>query len=203
MSDITHANIAVQDDLGAEELEGNYLKYLSFTVDGEIYALSALDIKEIIEYTNVTRIPTVPRYIRGVTNLRGSVVPVIDLAARIGKPSGEITKRTCIIIVELEYGEDHIDLGVVIDAINEVFNILEDDIEPAPSLGAGIRSDFIWGMGKLSGKFVTLLNKDKVLSVEELAALSETAQFAGYLESKTNVSDSHEAGVDSDLESDR
>lgn len=146
-------------------------KYLSFTVDSDVYAFDALSIKEIIEYSNVTRIPMVPKFIRGVTNLRGSVVPVIDLAARMGKNTAEVTKRSCIIIVEVRCDDETITVGVVIDAINEVFNLREDDIEAAPSFGAGIRADFLSGMGKVGGRFVILLNINRVIAINELADL--------------------------------
>lgn len=157
--------------LNADESLEDLKKYLSFTADDDVYAFDALAIKEIIEYCNVTRIPMVPSFIRGVTNLRGSVVPVIDLSARLGRKVSPVTKRTCIIIVEVTAGDETIVVGVVIDAINEVFNIREEDIEAAPSFGAGIRADFLSGMGKVSGKFVLMLNIDRVLAVEELAEL--------------------------------
>ena len=153
------------------DLSENTRKYLSFMVDGDVYAFSALAIKEIIEYVNITGIPMVPSFVRGVTNLRGSVVPVIDLSARIGKRISPVTKRTCIVIVEARCDGEKIVIGVVIDAINEVFNLREEEIEAAPSFGAGIRSDFIDGMGKVSDKFVVLLNIDRVLSIPELAEL--------------------------------
>ncbi|MDH5545720.1 MAG: chemotaxis protein CheW [Gammaproteobacteria bacterium] len=166
---------AARDKLVSQALEDDAAddakKYLSFTVDNDSYAFDALSIKEIIEYANVTRIPMVPDFVRGVTNLRGSVVPVIDLSARMSKPSSPVTKRTCIIIVEVASDEEKITVGVVIDAINEVFNLRENDIEAAPSFGAGIRADFISGMGKINGRFVILLNIERVLAIEELAEL--------------------------------
>lgn len=168
---MTQSGVAEADMM--ERTEESLLKYLSFYVDGDTYALDALRVKEIIEFSNVTRIPMVPPYIRGVTNLRGSVVPVLDLAARLGKRITPVTKRTCIVIVELHDEEGKLDLGVVIDSINEVFNISEDDIEPAPSFGAGIRADFISGMGRQNGKFVVLLDTDRVLSIEELSLLRD------------------------------
>lgn len=148
-------------------------QYLSFLLDGEIYAFSVMNIKEIIEYASVTRVPMAPGFIRGVTNLRGNVVPVIDLAARLGKGPRKVDKRTCIILLEAQSEDDKIDIGVVIDAINEVISIGGDEIEPSPSFGAGIRADFISGMGRVNGKFVVLLNSEKVLSVEELSMLGE------------------------------
>jgi len=148
-------------------------QYLTFILGGEIYAMGILSIKEIIEYGNITEIPRMPEFIRGVINLRGAVVPVIDLGARFGKKTTNITKRTCIVIIEVVNGEETQDVGVMVDAVNEVLEISASEIEPAPSFGANIRADFIEGMGKIKGKFVILLNIHQVLSVEEMATLAE------------------------------
>ena len=172
MEPATQAALNTQiQGIGNEDQDEAMLKFLSFMVDGDVYAFDALMIKEIIEYTNITQIPMVPHFVRGVTNLRGSVVPVIDLSARIGKRVSPVTKRTCIVIVEVQNREEKVVLGVVIDAINEVFNIRETEIEPAPSFGAGIRADFLSGMGKVNEKFVVILNVENVLSVSELCEL--------------------------------
>lgn len=157
----------------SQQEEVNYKKYLSFMIDTETFALDALIVQEIIEYSNVTRIPTVPSYIRGVTNLRGSVVPVIDLSVRLGKRVTPQTNRTCIIIVKIVDDGESMDVGVLIDGISEVFNIDEKDIEPAPSFGAGMRTDFIDGMGKIEEQFIVLLNQEKVLSIGELSNFSD------------------------------
>ncbi|MEO8630351.1 MAG: chemotaxis protein CheW [Betaproteobacteria bacterium] len=111
--------------------------------------------------------------LRWVINLRGAVVRVMDLSARFGKPSAQITKRTCIVIVEIEANDGHQDIGVIVDAVNEVLDIPASEIEPAPAFGAKIRSDFISGMGKVDGKFVIALNLDHVLSTSELNSLAE------------------------------
>jgi purine-binding chemotaxis protein CheW len=116
--------------------------------------------------------------VRGVINLRGAVVPVMDLAARFGRPSAEITRRTCIVIVEIESENDRHDVGVIVDTVNEVMEIPASEVEPAPSFGAKIRRDFIHGMGKVGGKFVVILDTNHVLSVEEVAAMSDTQQLA-------------------------
>jgi purine-binding chemotaxis protein CheW len=151
-------------------------QYLTFMLGGETYALGILAIKEIIEYRGLTEVPMMPPSIRGVINLRGAVVPVMDLQARFGRPSSEATKRTCIVIIEVESnGERHV-LGAVVDAVNEVLEIPAADIEPPPSFGTRIRSDFIHGMGKVRGKFVILLEAEQVLSVEEIAAAGHVAE---------------------------
>lgn len=147
-------------------------QYLTFLLGGEMYAIGILNIKEIIEYGQVTEVPMMPAFIRGVINLRGRVVPVVNLLARFGKPSNEITKRSCIVIIEAGSADEQQDIGVVVDSVSEVLEIPASEIEPAPSFGAKIRSDFISGMGKVNGKFVVMLCVNKVLSVEEMSMLS-------------------------------
>lgn len=147
-------------------------QYLTFMLGGETYAMGILSIKEIIEYGNLTEVPRMPEFVRGVINLRGAVVPVINLAARFGKHTSDITRRTCIVIVEVVNGEDTQNVGVMVDAVNEVLEISTSEIEPAPSFGANIRADFIDSMGKINGKFVIILSIHQVLSVEEMATLA-------------------------------
>ena len=147
-------------------------QYLTFMLSGEVFAIGILSIKEIIEYGQLTEVPRMPASIRGVINLRGSVVPVIDLAARFGKTPSNVSRRTCIVIIEIEHENEHQVVGVMVDAVNEVLDIPAGEIEPAPSFGARIRADFIRGMGKVDGKFVIILNVDHVLSLEEMADLA-------------------------------
>lgn len=167
-----------QDKLPAAQKKTTALagQYLTFMLGGELYALGILSSKEIIDYGNLTEVPMMPGFVRGVINLRGSVVPVVDLLARFGKGTTPIAKRTSIVIVEtINDAEDDSpqDLGIIVDAVNEVVEISQEDIEPAPSFGTGIRPDFINGMAKRNGRFVILLNVSKVLSVDEMAALSK------------------------------
>lgn len=157
-------------------------QYLTFALGSEMFAVGILNVKEIIEYGNLTEIPMMPAFIRGVINLRGSVVPVIDLAARFGGTQTEIGRRTCIVIVEVQDDEAKHDIGIIVDAVSEVLDIPGSEIEPPPTFGAKIRADFIFGMGKVAGKFVIILNIDKVLSVEEIALLTgaeNAAEAAG------------------------
>ena len=114
-----------------------------------------------------------PEFIRGVINLRGSVVPVVDLSVRFGRKMASVTKRTCIVIIEIESEGEKQDVGVVVDSVSEVLEIHRADVEPAPSFGARIRSDFILGMGKIDGKFVIILNANQVLSIDEMAMLNQ------------------------------
>jgi purine-binding chemotaxis protein CheW len=156
-------------------------QYLTFQLSGEMFALAILNVKEIIEYGNLTEIPMMPPFIRGVINLRGAAVPVIDQTVRFGGQRSEVGKRTCIVIVEMKSGEEgraSQDIGIIVDAVSEVLEIPQGDIEPPPSFGAKIRADFIAGMGKVDGNFVIILNIDQVLSVEELTQLSQAAGSA-------------------------
>lgn len=148
-------------------------QYLTFSLGEEMFAVGIQRVREIIEYGNVTTVPMMPSFIRGVINLRGSVVPVIDLAARFGRDVTAVHRRTCIVIVEVEYDGVDQELGVVVDAVSEVLDIFREDIEPAPAFGANIRTDFIGGMGKVNGRFVIILNMDRVLAVDEMAMLTQ------------------------------
>jgi purine-binding chemotaxis protein CheW len=143
---------------------------------GEMFAMGILAIKEILECTTLTEVPMMPPYVRGVINLRGAVVPVIDLSVRFGKKPSEVTKRTCIVIVEIAANGERQDLGVVVDAVNEVLDIPPGEIEAPPTFGARIRTDFIQGMGKVNGKFVVLLDVNHVLAAEEMTALVHRAE---------------------------
>jgi len=147
-------------------------QYLTFTLSGEMYAVGILNVKEIIEYGNLTEIPMMPDFIRGVINLRGAVVPVIDLAARFGGQPTSIQRRTCIVIVEMPQEDGKQDIGIMVDAVSEVIEIPGSEIEPPPAFGAKIRADFIAGMGKVNQKFVIILDIQRVLSVDEMAALA-------------------------------
>lgn len=147
-------------------------QYLVFSLCGETFAVGIRSIKEIIEYGHLTEVPMMPELVRGVINLRGAVVPVVDLAVRFGRAPTAIARRTCIVIVEIEAqpGETQV-IGVIVDAVNEVLDIPAQDIEPPPTFGARIRSDFIEGMGKVAGKFVILLSLEHALSADELAGI--------------------------------
>lgn len=146
-------------------------QYLTFMLGGEMFAIGILGIKEIIEYGNVTAVPMMPDWVRGVINLRGSVVPVMDLAARFGRPPATVSRRSCIVIVEVRTRESSQIVGAMVDAVNEVLEIPASEIEPPPVFGARLRTDFMRGMGKVNSRFVILLDPDRVLTVEELVQL--------------------------------
>ena len=147
-------------------------QFLTFLLGGEMFAIGILGIKEIIEYGSLTTVPMMPDFIRGVINLRGAVVPVVDLSARFGRAASEITQRSCIVIIEAGVDDEKQDVGVVVDSVSEVLEIPASEIEPAPSFGAKIRTEFISGMGKVDGKFVIILDANRVLSVDEMAMLA-------------------------------
>jgi len=150
--------------------EEHHNKFLTFLVGCEVLGIDILCIKEIIEYGNVCKVPLVPEYIRGVINLRGNIIPVIDLSARLGLNKGEITKRTSIVLVEVRADDETMEIGVLVDAVNKVFHIANDHIGEVPAFGMKIHVDYIAGMGRIDKEFVVLLNLDKVLDINDLAA---------------------------------
>jgi purine-binding chemotaxis protein CheW len=150
-------------------------QYLTFMLGGEMFAIGILAIKEIIEYASLTEVPMMPPYVRGVINLRGAVVPVADLSVRFGRSAAAVTKRTCIVIVEIVANGERQDVGVVVDAVNEVLDMPGSEIEPPPAFGAKIRTDFIRGMGKVNGKFVILLDVNYVLAFDEITEVAQAA----------------------------
>lgn len=157
-------------------------RYLTFTLNEEMFALDIFHVTEILEHRNLTVVPMMPAFIRGVINLRGRVVPVIDLAIRFGRGETTIARRTSIIIVHIEdaglegapdgnaEGGRTQDIGILVDSVNEVVQLGDDEIEPAPAFGAGIRTDYIAGMAKRENDFTIVLDIDRVLSLSELTA---------------------------------
>ncbi|WP_005037990.1 chemotaxis protein CheW [Holophaga foetida] len=157
-------------------------QYLTFTLGGETFAMEIRFIREVIQFGGLTIVPLMPDFIRGVINLRGAVVPVIDLSVRFHRPPTEPTKRTCIVILEVGQEDNLATLGVLVDNVSEVLEIQGEDIEPAPSFGSSLRSDFIQGVGKVGGKFVIILEVNQVVSVEELASLAANRGAAEAIE---------------------
>lgn len=157
------------------------VQYLTFLLGGESFGIGIMAVKEIIEFGGVTDVPMMPESIRGVINLRGAVVPVMDLAARFGRPQSVPGKRTCIVIVELATPDGQQVTGIVVDAVSAVLDIPASEIEAAPSFGTRIRGDFIAGMGKVNGKFVILLNVEQVLALDGLPDLAPAEHGAAAL----------------------
>jgi purine-binding chemotaxis protein CheW len=147
-------------------------QYLSFKLAGSDCAVGILQVKEILPFEAITRIPSVPASIRGVINVRGAVVPVLDLAVKFGLPETEVTKRTCILIAEAALGGGRGDVGIMADAVQEVLELTPADVEPPPSFGTQVRVDYLVGLGKAPNGFVLLLDLDRIIlaSEQELAA---------------------------------
>ncbi|MBI4693179.1 MAG: purine-binding chemotaxis protein CheW [Gammaproteobacteria bacterium] len=173
-------NIAkIDSEMELDEASGREQEqYLTFRLGEETFAMGILSVKEILEYRGVTTVPMMPECVRGVINLRGRVVPVIDLSLRFGRDTTLPGRRTCIVIAEIDGEGGAQDVGVIVDAVNQVIEIPRGDIEPAPSFGAKLRGDFLAGMGKLDGQFVAILNIGNVLSVDEISALAGAGGLA-------------------------
>lgn len=152
-------------------VQGSVQKVLSFSAAGETYAVPIDVVKEILEFGSVTRIPMTPPHVRGVLNLRGSVVPVIDLAVRLGRRRSAVGKRSCIVVLSVQSEDESMNVGVVVDAVNEVLDVAADDLEPAPGFGLSVRPDFIAAMAKVRGRFVTILAPANTFSIAELSEL--------------------------------
>lgn len=146
-------------------------QYLTFSVAGETFATPIATIREILEHRELTTVPMMPSFMRGVTNLRGRVVPVIDLGARFHQQPSVVTRRSCFVILELVHEDAPLAMGVLVDAVSAVVEIADADIEPPPDFGVRVRADFITGMGRMGERFVIMLDIQKVLSVEELSRL--------------------------------
>jgi purine-binding chemotaxis protein CheW len=143
-------------------------QFLTFYLAGEEYGIGILRVKEILEYDTVTPVPQTPPAIRGVINLRGNVVPVVDLAAKFGLPPSPIAKRTCIVIVEVSLAGRETVMGILVDAVSQVMDLAPGDIEPPPAFGTAVKVDYLQAMGKVGKKFVLLLDVDQVLAAPEL-----------------------------------
>jgi purine-binding chemotaxis protein CheW len=148
-------------------------QYLGFYIGEEEFAIGILRVKEILEYDTITKVPGTPPSIRGVINLRGSVVPVADLALKFGLPASPITKRTCIVVVEVDLDGERTVMGVMADAVSQVMDFGDGDIEPPPAFGTRAHMDHLLGMGKAGKKFILLLDIDRILSVNELMEVTK------------------------------
>ena len=152
-------------------------QYLSFTIAGSAYGLPILVVKEILQHEETTRVPGTPPSVRGIMNIRGGVVPVLDLAVKFGNPETVATNRTCILVVEGSAGGERFVAGILADAVNEVLELPPGDVEPPPTFGSKVRVDYLTGMGKVGKGFLLLLDVDRVLSASdaELAAQAVAA----------------------------
>ncbi len=150
-------------------------KYLTFTLAGEEYGIGILKVKEIIGLMPITPVPKAPHFVKGVINLRGKVIPIMDLRLKFGMEPLEYDERTCIIVVEVSTSEASVTMGLVVDSVSEVLNIKAEDIQETPSFGAQIDTEYILGMAKMDGKVKILLDIDKVLSIDELKDMESAA----------------------------
>jgi len=150
-------------------------KYLTFSLADEEYGIGILKIKEIIGMMSVTTVPQTPEFVKGVINLRGKVIPVVDLRLRFRMESIDYTERTCIIVVEIEGQSDIVLIGIVVDSVSEVLNIKSEEIENTPTFGAKLNTDYILGMAKMEGGIKILLDIDKILSNQDIAVLEKAA----------------------------
>lgn len=151
-------------------------QYLTFKLGEEVFAMDVSHVREILEFTGVTKVPKTPDYMRGVINLRGSVVPVLDLRLKFGMSMTEKTVNTCIIVLEVSLEGEKIVLGALVDSVQEVFELDPEQIEPPPRIGIQIKTDFIKGMGKRNDHFIIILDIDRLFTSEELACATDTGE---------------------------
>jgi purine-binding chemotaxis protein CheW len=154
-------------------------QYLTFQLGDEIFALDVSNVSEILEFTDITRVPKTPDFMKGVINLRGSVVPVLDMRLKFGLPHVEKTVNTCIIVVEINFEGDETIIGALVDSVQEVFELEPDHIEPPPKIGVGLKTEFIKGMGKKDEKFIIILDIERLLSLQELSSVTGIEPEAG------------------------
>ncbi|MDD4986577.1 MAG: chemotaxis protein CheW [Dehalococcoidales bacterium] len=147
-------------------------QYLTFVLNGEDFALETSRVKEVLEYTTITRIPRMPDFLCGVINLRGNVVPVMDMRLKLGMPVAERTVDTCIVIVEVEFDGETVTIGCLVDSVKEVLEIPAGEIEPAPKMGMRLRADFIQGMARQNEGFIIILDINRILSINEITLMS-------------------------------
>jgi purine-binding chemotaxis protein CheW len=166
------ARVIEQESQALHDLEG---KYLTFTLADEDFGLEILKVREIIGMLDITAIPQTPSFFKGVINLRGRVIPVVDLRLKFGLPAMEYGERTCIIVVEVKTEMGPVQMGVVVDTVSEVFNVNGADIEPSPSFGSRLDTRYILGLAKARGSIKILLDIDRVMESRDLAVLEELA----------------------------
>ena len=159
-------------------VDGQAMQYLTFSLSEEVFAIDIRTVREIIQYGAITVVPLMPDFVRGVINLRGAVVPVIDLQVRFARGRSTIGKKTCIVIFDSLVNGEKLELGLLVDAVSEVIDIPRDRIEPPPQFGSSIQREFISGMGRVDGDFVVILEPDRALNIEEMALLAEQGQLA-------------------------
>jgi len=172
LGDQTMAGMASQNQGATQALQEKEGKYLTFALAHEEYGLEILKVREIIGYMEITAVPQTPAHIKGVINLRGQVIPVVDLRTKFGMETAEVTDQTCIIVVEITQSGRKFNTGIIVDRVQEVLDIAGKDIEEAPQFGASVDTDFILGMGKIGESVKILLDIDRVLAGGDIGAIS-------------------------------
>ncbi len=148
-------------------------QYLTFQLKDEVFAIDVVNVREILEFNTVTKVPQTPDYMRGVINLRGSVVPVLDMRLKFGMAMTEKTIDTCIVVVEVAFEGDDVIIGALVDSVQEVFELESEQIEPAPRIGTHLKTEFIKGMGKRDDRFIIILDIDRVFSADEITSIQQ------------------------------
>jgi len=165
-----------------EQPSRSVVQYLTFFTAGEEYAVNIGKVKEIVKYEAITTVPNTPVWIRGVTNLRGTVVPVVDLAVKFGLTASGTSKLSCIIITEVLFQGENLTMGVLADAVSQVLELSAEDIEETPPFGTRVKTEYLLGMGPLGKKFCLILDIDKVLSADEILAMTESSSSEATLQ---------------------
>lgn len=171
---LTAASSLSPDGRGASKEDA--LQYLTFTLGDEVFAMDIRSVREIIQHGAMTVVPLMPEFVRGIINLRGAVVPVIDLQSRFGRPRAQVGKKTCVIIFDVGPEGDRVELGLLVDAVSEVIDIAASQIEPPPQFGTSIQREFIRGLGKVGAEFIVILEPERALNVDDMVALAEQGQ---------------------------
>ena len=175
---MSHAMTAASFLPGAQRsLQEDALQYLTFSLGDEVFAIDIRSVREIIQHGSMTVVPLMPEFVRGIINLRGAVVPVIDLQSRFGRPKAEFGKKTCVVIFDVGPEGDKVELGLLVDAVSEVIDIAPSAIEPPPQFGTTIQREFIRGLGKVGSEFIVILEPERALNIDEMVALTEAGQL--------------------------
>ncbi len=153
-------------------------QYLTFSLGDEVFAMAIQPVREIIQFGAITVVPLMPEFVRGVINLRGIVVPVIDLQARFGRERACVGKKTCVVIFDASRDGEKMELGLMVDSVSEVVDLYDDEIEPPPQFGTTINREFVFGIGKIANAFVAIVSPERAFSIEDMAELAEGSALA-------------------------
>ncbi len=175
-----HALTTASDPVpsGGKAAKEDSLQYLTFTLGDEVFAMDIRSVREIIQHGSMTIVPLMPAFVRGIINLRGAVVPVIDLQSRFGRANAQIGKKTCVIIFDVGAEGDKVELGLMVDAVSEVIDIAPSQIEPPPQFGTTISREYIRGLGKVGSEFIVILEPERALNIDDMVAITERVQLA-------------------------